>query len=197
MRRDLASNSALLNTNVAHRYKSIHRFLVRFLTIFYPNCLTKPLYHSKLKLPLRTSAEAASEPRKACSFHDRSLLTQLPLFPISSHARGSTCHTIITGTLTSRWQKSGRTSFRNFHENYKRGRERKREGCERSNILTRWLLRHPYSDDNKVSDRATSSIFRWRLFVYLRRIVASIWKDLPQEVIKLLNCYKSNTKIIY
>lgn len=44
--------------------------------------------------------------RKAYPFQDCSLLTQLPLLPISSHARGPTWpKPIITRTLTSRWQK--------------------------------------------------------------------------------------------
>ena len=30
------------------------------------------------------------------------------------------------------------------------------------------------------------------IFDYLRRIFLGIWKDIPQDVIKLSNCYKDN-----
>ena len=69
--------------------------------------------------------------------------------------------------------------------------------CIRKVPLTRWLQRHPYSGISNVSGRVASPVFRWHLFDYLRRIIAGIWKDIPEEIIKLLNCYKSNTKMVY
>ena len=47
-------------------------------------------------------------------------------------------------------------------------------GTRRGPCLIRWLPRHEG-----------------------RRIVVCIWKDIPRKIIKLLNCYKSNTKMVY
>lgn len=50
---------------------------------------------------------------------------------------------------------------------------------------------------NFFSTLTAASIFKWYLFDYLQKIFIGIWKDILENIVKLLNCYKSNTKMEY